>query len=218
MSQINKSGLKNPSREDLKVLLICVAIIVLFLISSGIVLFGGFLILVAALVSKKGRAFFNTLGTLKPRTWKEFFVVVLGAFALIIPANALIVYLVEGAGTNVMAEDAMLSEGAGFYLLLVSVLVAAVLEEIVFRGYLLTRLSKIFGTSNTAIALTVGVTSLFFGMAHYYQTGMQSALMIGFFSMVIGVIFIKTNFNLGYAIAIHVINNGLFMVVNHIWG
>lgn len=218
MSQINKSGLKNPSREDLKVLLICVAIIVLFLISSGIVLFGGFLILVAALVSKKGRAFFNTLGTLKPRTWKEFFVVVLGAFALIIPVNALIVYLVEGAGTNVMAEDAMLSEGAGFYLLLVSVLVAAVLEEIVFRGYLLTRLSKIFGTSNTAIALTVGVTSLFFGMAHYYQTGMQSALMIGFFSMVIGVIFIKTNFNLGYAIAIHVINNGLFMVVNHIWG
>lgn len=195
------------SPDDLKILLSCVAILVLFLVSSGLVLLGGLVILLAALFTSTGEQFFQTLGALEPRSWTEFGLVVGGAFAILIPANYLIMALVPASSQDPFAADAMQSSRAAFALLAVSVLLAAILEEIVFRGYLLTRLSDIFGTSNGAILLTVGATSIFFGIAHYYQTGLQSALMIGLLSVVIGVIFIKTGFNLGYALAIHLLNN-----------
>lgn len=205
------------SPDDLKTLALCIAILVVFLVANGLVLLGGFVIVLAALFTTGGQAFFETLGTLEPRSWKEFAVVVLGAFAVLIPVNYLIMSTVKGSTPDPFAQDMLQSGRGAFLLLAVSVLVAAVLEEIVFRGFLLTRLSDIFGTGTAALVLTVGLTSLVFGMGHYYQTGMQSALMIGFLSVLLGVIFIKTQFNLGYAIAIHLLNNLFALVANRLW-
>lgn len=204
--------------DNIVTLLVCAAILFVFLIRDGIVLFGGLVVLLAAIFTSSGSAFFETLGTLQPRSWTEFVVVISIAFAIIVPVNYLVMYLVKADKPDETSQEIARSGTTAFLLLAVPTLLAAVLEEIVFRGFLLTRLSDVFGTNNFAIVFTVGITSLIFGLGHYYQTGIQSALVIGFFSIVIGVIFIKTDFNLGYAIAIHLLNNLAYVVAHRLRG
>lgn len=54
-------------------------------------------------------------------------------------------------------------------LLLVSWTIAAVGEELVYRGWLPLRLSQILGSSRHALWLTIGLSSVIFGLAHMEQ-------------------------------------------------
>jgi uncharacterized protein len=56
---------------------------------------------------------------------------------------------------------------AGFVLL--SWTLAAVGEELAYRGYLLTRITDVVGTNTIGVVLAVGVSSLLFGLAHTEQ-------------------------------------------------
>ncbi len=65
-------------------------------------------------------------------------------------------------------------------------------EETVFRGYLFERLSKLFGTGVRKKVLIVLITSILFGLAHYYNqgiTGVEQAIITG---LVFGTIFAVT--------------------------
>jgi hypothetical protein len=54
-------------------------------------------------------------------------------------------------------------------LLLVSWTIAAVGEELVYRGWLPLRLREILGSSRTALWLTIALSSVIFGLAHLEQ-------------------------------------------------
>ena len=87
------------------------------------------------------------------------------------------------------------------WLLIVWILVGFI-EEIIYRGYLMTAFIDIFGASSLSITASLLFSSLVFGLSHYYQgpSGAISATIVGF---VIGIVFILSEFNLWLVILVH---------------
>lgn len=81
-------------------------------------------------------------------------------------------------------------------------LFVAVLEELVFRGYLMSELATILPGSFWGLAANLIITSIIFGLAHAYQgpSGALSATLIG---SLIGIVFLGSGFNLWLVILIH---------------
>lgn len=81
-------------------------------------------------------------------------------------------------------------------------LLVAPLEELIFRGFMMTELVRLLGIGPWSLAATLALSSLVFGLAHTYQgpSGAISATVLG---LLIGVLFIASSFNLWLAILIH---------------
>lgn len=92
-------------------------------------------------------------------------------------------------------------------------LMAATLEEIMFRGFMMRELADLFGTSPLANALNILLTSIVFGLAHWYQTR-AGALSTGIVSVLLGAIFIWNDFQLWLLILTHgfIDTFGLFLI------
>jgi membrane protease YdiL (CAAX protease family) len=101
-----------------------------------------------------------------------------------------------------------------FLLILVSVWVVVVfLEEIIFRGYMMGEIARLIGTSKAALAVNVILSSVLFGLAHWYQ-GRSGALSTGIIGALLGILFITSGFNLWLPILTHgfIDTIGLFLV------
>jgi membrane protease YdiL (CAAX protease family) len=81
-------------------------------------------------------------------------------------------------------------------------LTVAFLEEILFRGFLMTETIKFLGTSGPALALNILITSVVFGLAHWYQ-GKSGVITTGTIGVIISIIFVFSGFNLWLVILIH---------------
>jgi membrane protease YdiL (CAAX protease family) len=78
----------------------------------------------------------------------------------------------------------------------------AFLEELVFRGYLMTQLSLVFGGNWLAAMLSLLISSIVFGLAHWYQ-GRSGALSTGLLGVILGGLFIWSGNNLWLPILTH---------------
>ena len=91
-------------------------------------------------------------------------------------------------------------------LLLVSLLVAwtlaAVGEEFVFRGYLLTRLAQVLGGTPRAWFAGVLLTSAAFGLGHVYQ-GASGVITAGLSGFVFGMLYLRAGRNLWVPMIAH---------------
>jgi membrane protease YdiL (CAAX protease family) len=81
-------------------------------------------------------------------------------------------------------------------------LMAATLEEIIFRGFMMRELAQLLGTSVVANTLNILITSIIFGFAHWYQSR-AGALSTGIVSVLLGAIFVWNEFNLWLLIFTH---------------
>jgi membrane protease YdiL (CAAX protease family) len=81
-------------------------------------------------------------------------------------------------------------------------LLVAPIEEVLFRGFLMSELTNVLGTSTLALTVNLLLSSALFGLAHLYQgnSGVISTAVVG---MVIGLIFIGTGFYIWPAIITH---------------
>lgn len=79
---------------------------------------------------------------------------------------------------------------------------AAIGEEFVYRGYLLTRIARVLGDTRRAWLGALAVTSILFGAGHGYQgvSGMISAGLGGF---VFGLLYLATGRNLWVSVIAH---------------
>lgn len=101
-----------------------------------------------------------------------------------------------------------------FLLILAGVWVVVVfLEEIIFRGYMMGEVAKLIGTSKPALAVNLVITSVLFGLAHWYQ-GKSGSLSTGIIGALLGILFISSRFNIWLPILTHgVIDTvGLFLI------
>jgi len=87
------------------------------------------------------------------------------------------------------------------WLAMVWVLVAF-LEEIIFRGFFMSELASLIGTSPLALAVNVLVSSIVFGFAHWYQ-GKSGTLSTGVIGAILALLFIWGGFNLWLPILTH---------------
>jgi len=74
-------------------------------------------------------------------------------------------------------------------------IMSALLEELVFRGYLLNRIADFLGRGRQAWGIAVLASSVFFGVAHAYQgpAGMLNATVIG---VLLGMLYLISSHNL----------------------
>jgi len=87
------------------------------------------------------------------------------------------------------------------FILLLAFIVGGFYEEIIFHGFIFTRLEKIFpGKHSTAIAF--GLTTIIFG-AYHYQLGIKGVLVATIAGAVYHLFILKFNRNLWYGTFIH---------------
>lgn len=81
-------------------------------------------------------------------------------------------------------------------------LTSAFPEEVIWRGFLMTRLAKLGGGSATAWSVALVVTSAHFGAVHLYQ-GLAGVLATGVAGLLLGLAFLLFGRNLWLPIAAH---------------
>jgi membrane protease YdiL (CAAX protease family) len=86
-------------------------------------------------------------------------------------------------------------------------------EEIIFRGYVMGEIAELIGASEAALAVNVILSSVLFGLAHWYQ-GKSGALSTGIIGAVLGILFIASGFSLWLPILTHgfIDTIGLFLI------
>ncbi len=158
------------------------------------------------------------LGFFPPESWG---MIILWSFLLGIAiqfGSALLLEPFSDKVTNSRTDHSLFESLRGnlknFLLLLVTVWVlVAFLEEIIFRGYMMGDIAELFGTSKPALAVNLILTSIVFGLAHWYQ-GRSGALSTGIIGAVLGILFITSGFNLWLPILTHgfIDTIGLFLI------
>jgi hypothetical protein len=81
-------------------------------------------------------------------------------------------------------------------------LMAATLEELIFRGFMMREIAGMIGVDPVANLVNILTTSLVFGLAHWYQRK-SGALSTGIVGMLLGAIFIWNDFRLWLLILTH---------------
>jgi membrane protease YdiL (CAAX protease family) len=101
--------------------------------------------------------------------------------------------------------------GALFARLLLVCASAAFGEELVFRGFLLTRLEILLGGGLSATATAVAGQALLFGVAHWYLglRGVSTAALIG---LAYGVVYVCNGRNLAPLIVAHGLTDSLSLI------
>ena len=152
----------------------------------------------------------NDLNIWDPKilSWKGMGIVLLG-YAAMFCCDSLAQYLMEMRGIDTTAnQDAIvqLLAGVPFWLaLLITALLPALAEEIIFRGYLYKKLFG--GLSIVGLVLS----SLIFGLMHG-PTDWLSCFIYSSSGLILGYSYYKTGY-LVYPMVIHLLNNGLTTLV-----
>ncbi len=169
-------------------------------IIAGILVIGGLLAFDDAISME-------SLGLTRPDNWVS--TILLGALAgAVIQMFAVVVLepltdrLTTQTHNHNAVESVKSSLVALIQLLIVSWLLAALFEEIIFRGFLLGETRDLLGASAFATAIAVLATSVIFGLAHWYQ-GRSGALSTGFIAFLLALLFVASGFNLWLPIVAH---------------
>jgi membrane protease YdiL (CAAX protease family) len=92
------------------------------------------------------------------------------------------------------------------FFLLISLLIAWTLaafgEEMVYRGYLLNRMGRLFGESSVGWVLAIILTSILFGLVHLYQ-GTSGMITTGFSGLISAIAYFANARNLWAPIVAH---------------
>ena len=133
------------------------------------------------------------IGYVRPRSWIGTLVVgiVFGiAFKLLM--KAIVMPLLGAPPINqtfhYLAGNTAALPGAIYTM----IVVAGFGEETVFRGFMFERFGKLFGTGVWARALIVLLTSVWFGLDHYFLQGLPGVEQATIFGLVFGTIFAVT--------------------------
>ncbi len=90
-------------------------------------------------------------------------------------------------------------------------------EEIVYRGYLQKLGFGLFGSGPLGLALTIGISSLLFGLAHTEQ-GIIGVVLSTIDGLVFSWLWLKFNKNLWVAVLAHAFGNSIGMVIFYFTG
>lgn len=167
--------------------------------------------LLAALFVAINRESLSEVGLKKPasRTGLYGLLVAAAVFVVVVGLEKL------GYGANRVGEMATELKGNPALLaqrIVISVLIVGFVEEFIFRGFLLLRLTKLFGGSNVATATALVMQAALFGLSHTYQH-LYGILLTGFLGLFFGIVYLALNRNLWVV----VIGHGLYDAAHAIY-
>lgn len=152
-------------------------------------------------------ATFQALGLGRPRHW---WTTPLWALAIIVAVFLAVALIARplAAALELPAKDlSRLGDLAGnpqqlALMLAIAWTTAAIGEEILFRGYLIPRLERLFGGGGLALSIAVVAQAGLFALAHSAQ-GPQGAIQAGLVALTFGIAFVATKRNLWALILAH---------------
>ncbi len=161
------------------------------------------LILATLLLRREGKSW-PDIGFPKRLSWWRFIGYTLAALALTLLANSLVVGPLLNALNAPAADITLLTEGLEGntlnYVVFMIFIVwgsAAFGEELIARGFILDRFSKLFGTSIAVVA-----QAAIFALAHSYQ-GITGVVTIFVLALIFGGVYIRSGRNLLPVIVAH---------------
>lgn len=181
-------------------------IVILFFPPAGVLI--AFLFVLVYLLPGKNRSVkFRSIGFTTPVSWWKTVLISLGMGILIeFSFQVLLNPLIERAThapIDLTAYESMRGDIPRYLFMLVFGWIAGgFMEEILFRGFLLTRISSLFKNKNIGIITGILITSAAFGFSHLYQ-GWSGVISTGSIAVFLGIIFIKSRWNLWYPILTH---------------
>jgi membrane protease YdiL (CAAX protease family) len=132
------------------------------------------------------------IGYARPKNW---IIILIGAIAFGIAFKFLmkaIVMPLFGADPVTQTYHFLAGNRAMLPAAIWSMIVAGFGEETIFRGFMFERLGKLFGTGAIKKSFIILITSILFGLGHYFNlgiTGVEQATITG---LVFGIIFAAT--------------------------
>ena len=150
---------------------------------------GALLVLVWVYLS---RTSWRAIGYVRPRSWilSTIAGIVIG-FTLKLMMKAIVMPLL-GADPINQAYHFLAGNRALLPTAVWAMLVAGFGEETVFRGFMFERLGKLLGRSCAAKVAIVAITSIWFGLAHYYNQGLAGVEQAMITGLTFGAIFAAT--------------------------
>ena len=133
------------------------------------------------------------IGYVRPRSWiSSILIGITFGMALKFVMNAVVMPLLDAPPINPAYHFLAGNAAALPWMLYIILAGAGFGEETVFRGWMFERFGKLFGQSTGAKIVTVLITSIWFGLAHYSfhgVPGVEQALIVG---LVFGSVFAVT--------------------------
>ena len=147
------------------------------------------------------------LGFRRPTNWTAVPFQVVGILAVFVMAQTLGPLLVSSFVSlpepDLSRYDVIAGNlGAAILMALVLPLTAAIPEEIIYRGFLIGRLSEVFGRNPVSASMSVLVQALVFGMIHF-QWGIGGMIMTFVMGIIWGTAYLLCGRNLWIVIFAH---------------
>lgn len=178
------------------------------------------IILVAALIFAAARlrlTSFAQMGLVPPDNWLT--TVVLGlligaalSFLSIIVIQPLFEALTSQPHDVTIVEGVRGNWKALLGWLALNWILVAFVEEVLFRGFLMSQQIKLLGTSFLALVLNLLLASIVFGLAHAYQ-GRSGTWSTGIIGVCLGLCYILSGYNLWLPILVHGMINTVELIL-----
>jgi uncharacterized protein len=193
--------------SKIELLLVIASLLIAVALPPLGVLIGFVLVLLYLLVGKNRKENLKSIGFTSPESWTKTILICLFLGIIIelsfqIVLNPIIEKLTNSS-IDLTAYDGIRNNFINFLsVLLIGWVAGGFIEEILFRGFLITRISKLFRNINLGNWLAILLTSIIFGFSHLYQ-GLSGVISTGLISVILGFIFIKYRRILWYSILTH---------------
>jgi membrane protease YdiL (CAAX protease family) len=169
-------------------------ILAILLILSGNFLFSPLSAILVLVWVWLSRTPWHAIGFVRPKSWLASLAIGIGFGSVLKLLMKTIVVPLLGADPINQAYHYLAGNTAALPGMIVTVVIVAGFgEETVYRGWMFERLRRCWGTTVWARALTVLLTSIVFGLAHYPvqgRAGVEQAILTG---LVFGTIFAVTH-------------------------
>jgi len=199
------SILKNLTTEKVELIITILSILLLLAIPQyGVII--SFIIVFAYLrLSKNRTELLKSIGFKRPKNL--FILSILSVFCGVLielTIEILLNPLIEKLTHSKIDLSEVVLSSIGNYLtwIVIGFVIGGLLEEILFRGFLITRISNTLNGNKTGDFLALFVTTSLFGLCHFYQ-GWSGVISTGLIGFLFGTIFLAFNKNLWYSILTH---------------
>jgi membrane protease YdiL (CAAX protease family) len=149
----------------------------------------------------------SEIGFRSPRSWKTVPLWVIGIFGVFVVAQIVLPMVVglffEMPATDLSRYDSLYQNLPAVIMVgLLLPITASIPEEIIYRGFLMDRLTRIFGEKLPGLILTVAIQSLIFGAIHF-QWGLGGMISTALMGVIWGTSFLLVGRNLWIVIMAH---------------
>jgi len=161
------------------------------------------------------------LGLRQPRDWTKFVRQVTVGMLVMLVAAYLIRHLIiwplhlqsRLAGFHAVQGNPSALAGLIGYILLA----VGLNEELLFRGFLQTRVERLFGSSSRAAVIAAVITGIIFGLVHALQ-GPANLVYAGLLGIALGIIYLRADRNLWVVVILHSVFDVQRAIQFFLWG